>query len=163
VEESTSRSDRRRLATIEAFERVERYAQGAPIILVLGLVALLLVPWTVWLATRLPSRHVSPHWDVQWVGFDVGLTATFAVTALALWRGSRWVPYLCTAAATLLLADAWFDLSTARTDKELSWAIGVAVLAEIPLAILCIAIVRRSVRSMPQRDEGALGGPEPKR
>jgi len=149
VGESTGRSGGRSVAPNGAIDRAERYARRAPVILVLGLAALLLVPWTVWLATRLPSRHLSPHWDVQWVGFDVALTATFAATVAALWRRSRWVPFLCTAAATLLLSDAWFDLSTARTNRELIWAVGVAVLAELPLAIICFAIVRRSLRSMP--------------
>jgi hypothetical protein len=160
VAENTGRGGTR-IATAEAFDRVESFARRqAPSILVLALVALLLVPWTVWLATRLPSRHLSPHWDVQWVGFDVALTATFAATAVSLWRRSALVPYLCTAAGALLLSDAWFDLSTARTTRELFWAIGVAALAEIPLAILCFLIVRRWHLSARALEQDALGGRE---
>ena len=30
-----------------------------------------LIPWIVYLALSLPSRQVSSHYDVAWVGFDV--------------------------------------------------------------------------------------------
>jgi hypothetical protein len=114
--------------------------------------AVALIPWTAWLAVRLPERHVSPHWDVAWVGFDVLLTSAIAATGIALWRRSRFAPYFATAAATLLLVDAWFDIFTSRSGDELDWAITVAALGEIPLALLCFWLVRRSANRRPLED-----------
>ncbi len=109
----------------------------------LALVGVLLIPWTAWLAVRLPSRHVSPHWDVAWVGFDIALTAAIASTGLALWKRPRLAPFTATAAATLLLVDAWFDIFTSRSGDELDWAITAAAFGELPLAVLCFWLVRR--------------------
>jgi hypothetical protein len=111
--------------------------------LVLAVAAVLLVPWTAWLALRLPSRHVSRHWDIAWVGFDVVLTAMIATTGIALWKRSPIAPLAATAAATLLLVDAWFDIFTARAGDELDWAILAAALGELPLAVLCFWLIRR--------------------
>jgi hypothetical protein len=111
--------------------------------LVLAVAAVLLIPWTAWLALRLPSRHVSQHWDIAWVGFDIVLTAMIAATGIALWKRSPIAPFTATAAATLLLVDAWFDIFTARSGDELDWAIFAAALGELPLAVLCFWLVRR--------------------
>src|ERR1041385_7242676 len=35
----------------------------------LTLVAIGLLPWTLWLTFSLPARHVSQHYDVAWAGF----------------------------------------------------------------------------------------------
>jgi hypothetical protein len=110
---------------------------------VLAVAAVLLIPWTAWLAVRLPSRHVSPHWDIAWVGFDVLLTAAIAATGIALWKRSPVAPFTATAAATLLVIDAWFDIFTSRSGDELDWAITAAAFVELPLAILCFWLVRR--------------------
>jgi len=111
--------------------------------LVLAVTAVLLVPWTAWLAVRLPSRHVSPHWDIAWVGFDMILTVAIAATGIGLWRRARFAPFTATIAATLLLTDAWFDIFTSRSGDELDWAITVAAFGELPLAVLCFWLVRR--------------------
>ena len=37
----------------------------------LGLIAVLLVPWTLWLTFTLPTRHVTHNYRLAWVGFDV--------------------------------------------------------------------------------------------
>jgi hypothetical protein len=111
--------------------------------LFLAVAAVLLIPWTAWLAVRLPSRHVSSHWDIAWVGFDVALTALIAATGIALWKRSPVAPFTATAAATLLVMDAWFDIFTARSGDELGWAIIGAALVELPLAVVCFWLVRR--------------------
>jgi hypothetical protein len=113
---------------------------------ILAVAAVLLIPWTAWLAIRLPSRHVSSHWDVAWVGFDVALTALIAATGIALWKRPQLAPFTATAAATLLLMDAWFDIFTARNGTELDWAILAAALGELPLAVLCFWLVHRWAR-----------------
>jgi hypothetical protein len=77
------------------------------------------------------------------VGFDIVLTALLAATGIALWKCSPLAPFTATAAATLLLMDAWFDIFTARPGDELHWAILGAALVELPLAVLCFWLVRR--------------------
>jgi hypothetical protein len=118
--------------------------------LILAVTAVLLIPWTAWLAVRLPSRHVSEHWDIAWVGFDIVLTALVAATGLALWKRSPLAPFTATAAATMLLIDAWFDIFTARTGDELDWAIVAAAVVELPLALLCFWLVRRWAQGRPE-------------
>ena len=78
----------------------------------LALTALLLVPWTICLATTLPSHEVAEHWDVAWAGFDVMLAAALLATALSAWHGGRFLQACAACAGTLLVVDAWFDLLT---------------------------------------------------
>jgi hypothetical protein len=111
------------------------------VILVLVAASLALVPWTLWLTSVLPSRHLAHHYDVAWIGFDVALAAAIASTAVAALRHSRATVPLAAATATMLLADAWFDVVTSW-DRE---ALLLAVLAEIPLAALCLLLVRRAL------------------
>jgi hypothetical protein len=107
----------------------------------LGLVAVGLVPWTLYLTFSLPSRHLTFHYDFAWVGFDIGLAAAFAATAWAALRGSQWLVPLAAATGTMLLCDAWFDVVTSQPGTELFEAILEAALAEVPLAALCGFIV----------------------
>jgi hypothetical protein len=107
----------------------------------LGLVAVFLVPWTLWLTLTLPSRHLSDHYDVAWVGFDVALAAAFAATAWATLRRSRWLVALAAVTATMLVCDAWFDIVTSHGSGETAEAVLEAVFGELPLAALCGWIV----------------------
>ena len=108
--------------------------------LLFGLAALL-VPWILYLTFTLPARHVTVHYDLAWVGFDVGLTAAFAATAWAALRGSQWLVPFAAITATMLCCDAWFDVTTSRAGDELFEAIAEAGLAELPLAALCAFVV----------------------
>jgi galactitol-specific phosphotransferase system IIC component len=109
--------------------------------LLLGFVAIGLVPWILYLTLTLPSRHVTLHYDLAWTGFDVGLTASFAATAWASFRGSQWLVPLSAVTGTMLCCDAWFDIVTSQTGTEMWEAITEAALAELPLAALCAFIV----------------------
>jgi hypothetical protein len=109
--------------------------------LLLGLVAIGLVPWILYLTITLPSRHVTLHYDLAWTGFDVGLTASFAATAWASFRGSQWLVPLAAVTGTMLCSDAWFDIVTSQTGSEMWEAIVEAALAELPLAALCGFVV----------------------
>ena len=108
----------------------------------MGIVAFVIVPWTVSLALRLPSHHVTPHWSIAWGGFDVALAAAAACTAWALARAVAWVPVAAAVTGTLLVCDAWFDLLTARAGGELLEAGVEAAVAELPLAVLCFWLAR---------------------
>ncbi len=107
----------------------------------LALVAVLLVPWILYLTFTLPSRHVTFHYDLAWVGFDVGLAVSLAATAWAALRGSQWLVALAAASGTMLVCDAWFDVVTSQAGRELLEAVAEAALAELPLAAVCGFIV----------------------
>ena len=113
---------------------------------ILGLVALGLLPWTLWLSMTLPSRHLAEHWDLAWGGFDFFLSATLVTTAVALARKHRLAQGAAMAAGALLVADAWFDVTTAKPGRDLTTAILLAAFAELPLAGLCFWIARDTER-----------------
>ncbi len=109
--------------------------------LLLGLVAVGLVPWTLYLTFTLPSRHVTFHYDLAWVGFDVALAAAFAATTWAAIRSSHWLVPFAAVAGTMLVCDAWFDIVTSHEGGQMWGAVAEAVFAELPLAALCAFIV----------------------
>jgi len=107
----------------------------------MGLVAISLVPWTLYLTFTLPSRHLTEHYDLAWVGFDVALAAAFAATAWAAYRRLRWLLPLAAVTGTMLVCDAWFDVVTSQGGDEIVAAVLEAVFGELPLAALCAYIV----------------------
>jgi len=111
-----------------------------------ALSGIVLVPWIVFLVRSLPSTHAAAHWDIAWAGFDVGLALLLLGVAVAAWRRSPWLEGAATAAAALLVVDAWFDILTSSTRVELGIAIGEAVLVELPLAGLCFLLARDAER-----------------
>ena len=111
------------------------------IALMLGTIAVLLVPWTLWLTFTLPTRHVTHHYRLAWVGFDVFLAAAFGATAIAALRASEWLQPLAALTGTMLLCDAWFDVVTSAGGDEVGRAVLEALFAELPLAALCAWIV----------------------
>jgi hypothetical protein len=111
------------------------------LVAVLGGVAVFLVPWILYLTFTLPARHLTVHYDLAWVGFDVGLTVSLAATAWAALRGSRWLVPFAAVSGTMLCCDAWFDVVTSHGGDDLLQAIAEAAVAELPLAALCAYIV----------------------
>src|SRR4029077_14952149 len=87
----------------DGFARLRRRA-----LVVYGLIALALIPWTAHLSSSLPSRHETAHWDVLWAGLDIGLLAAFAGPVSAVLRYLTILPLPASATGTLLLCDAWF-------------------------------------------------------
>jgi len=108
--------------------------------LALIVIAIALVPWTLWLTWSLPAQHVARHWRTAWVGYDVALALLLLATGVAGIRRSPQIVVAAAAAATLLLADAWFDVVTAARGGELVESVLEAVFAEIPLALVCLWI-----------------------
>jgi len=117
---------------IERLRRARRW-----LLLVLGLVAVGLLPWIAYLSVTLPSRHIVHHWQVAWVGLDIAEASALVATFVALLRNSPAVTVLASIAGTLLVCDAWFDVVTAQPGSDLAWALAFALLAELPLAALC--------------------------
>jgi hypothetical protein len=116
-----------------------------------GLAALVLLPWLGVLVATLPSEHRAAHWDVAWEGFDIALALLLLAVAAAARRRSPWFEGAATAAATLLLVDAWFDVLTSSTQAQLLVAIAEALLVELPLAGLCLLLAREAERGVRSR------------
>ncbi len=101
------------------------------------LLAVILLPWTWYLALTLPSRQESQNYDVAWAGFDVFLLALLAGTAYCALRRSRYLSTVASATAALLVMDAWFDCTTTPWPQVLQ-SIALCFLVELPLAVLCL-------------------------
>lgn len=109
--------------------------------------AIILVPWTVLLAIGLPSRHASVNWNTSWAGLDIALAGCLLLTGLLSLRRSRAVIMTATAAATLVLVDAWFDVLSAHPGYQLLIALLEAVLIELPLALISLHIAVSALNS----------------
>jgi hypothetical protein len=96
-----------------------------------------LLPWTVYVAGSLPSRQLSPHYDVAWAGFDVMLLGALGCTGYFALRRSRYLAAAATATAVLLIVDAWFDVLTSAPGRWLQ-SVLLAVAVELPLAAVCV-------------------------
>ena len=103
-----------------------------------------LVPWTVVLAVTLPERHGTHHYDVAWSGFDVALAAALLATAVGAARRATWLQGAAAVAATLLVADAWFDVLSATSPDEVAMAAALAAFVELPVAAACIFVSRHA-------------------
>lgn len=112
------------------------------------LMAAALVPWVVYLAVSLPTRTVFNHYRTAWVGFDILLVLVMARTAFLALKGSRRIELPASATATLLIVDAWFDITTSRAGAPRMEAILLALFVELPTAALAIYISRRVERTM---------------
>jgi hypothetical protein len=102
-----------------------------------ALFSLVLLPWTICLAGSLPARQVSTNYGAAWAGFDVLLMLTLASTACFALRRSRYLALAASAAAALLVVDAWFDVLTTPAGQRIE-SIGLAAFVELPLAAVCI-------------------------
>src|SRR4051794_7023791 len=114
---------------------------AAPLYLVL---AVLLIPWIVYLGLALPERATSSHWDVAWVGFDAMEFAALALTGWFAYLRSTWIEVAATAAAVMLLVDAWFDVTTANAGWDMAQAGILGVGIELPLAALSLWLARHA-------------------
>ena len=111
-----------------------------------ALVAIAETGWTVYLAFTLPRHYVANHWDLAWVGLDVAQVLTLLLAAWAAWRRRAVLIVFACVSGTLLLVDAWFDVTTARyrdIDQSL-WSLAV----EVPLAAVMFWIARRIYRRL---------------
>lgn len=106
--------------------------------------SVIMVLWIIYLATTLPSRQLSPHYDVAWVGFDTFECVGLAATAYFALRRSLYLSTAATATAVLLIVDAWFDcLTTAAPQVIIS--ILLCVFVELPLAGVCLWLSHHTI------------------
>jgi hypothetical protein len=131
---------------------VEAHSQNAGVprwaALLLGGVAVALVPWILYLTYTLPQHHVTDHWRIAWDGFDVALAAALVATAIGVARSAAWLEGAAASAATLLVTDAWFDIILSQGGGELGEAIALAAVAELPLAVFCLWIALNAERAV---------------
>jgi hypothetical protein len=105
-----------------------------------------LAGWIAILILTLPGRYTSSDWRAVWVGLDVAELLGFAATAWAAWHQRQVVIFLMIITGTLLLCDAWFDLTLDYGSSGFTASILSAVLAELPLAALMFISARRLIR-----------------
>lgn len=114
--------------------------------------ALLLIPWTIYLNDSLPVKITSRGWRLAWVGYDVGLTLVFALSAWLVLLRRQLAVILLTIAATLLAVDAWFDVTLSWSTNEQGSSLITAVLVEVPIALFLLAtslfILRRVITTV---------------
>ena len=132
-----------------------------PAFLLLGAVT---VPWAIVLAVTLPRTAQAGHYRLAWGGFDLGLAAALLGTGWIAVHGSDRVELPAMAAATMLIVDAWFDATTSSDTAGLVTALVMAVVVELPLAVLCLWIAWHDDEIREQRlrflPRAASGRPE---
>lgn len=102
-----------------------------------SLFSVILLPWVVYIGISLPSRQLSPNYDIAWAGFDLFLLGSLASTAYFALRRSRYLSTAAGATAALLVVDAWFDCMTTPASQR--WqSFVLCFLVELPLAGLCL-------------------------
>jgi len=105
-----------------------------------------LAAWIGVLAVTLPRFYRAGDWRGAWVGFDLAELIAFAATAWAAWRGRQVLIMCLLVLATLLFADAWFDVTLDVRTSGFLYSLLSAVFIEIPLAIAAILAARRLLR-----------------
>jgi len=117
------------------------------------LLATLLIPWDCYLAATLPAHSVAYHYRGAWVGFDVVLILVLARIGWLAARRNPHVVLMATAGGTMLCVDAWFDVLTAGPGWPRTQAILLAVVLELPGAVLCGVLARRGMTALLARVE----------
>jgi hypothetical protein len=132
-------------------------------LLVMTACCIALAGWIAILLLTLPERFTSSDWQAVWVGLDVAELLGFAATAWAAWHQRQVVIFCMIITATLLVCDAWFDLTLDYGSSGFTASILSAVLAELPLAFLLFAGARRLVRVSVQTimQLSGVSGPAP--
>jgi len=120
--------------------------------------------WTVFLGLTLPPKYDAGHWNLLWIGFDVGLLCVVGYAAWAAWFRRQILASTAIVAGTLLLCDAWFDIITSigHRDQWLTLLTGLG--GELPLAVFFFWLYRHIVLNTLAAFHQQLGdGPPPRR
>lgn len=132
------------------------------VILTTSIGAAVLVPWIAFLSWSLPQSYSVRAWNVVWIGFDIALAASLAVTGLLVLQRRQIAVLALVITATLLLCDAWFDVCLAWNTPDQKWSL-LSAAVEVPLAIVlatsAIRILQRASRVVRQL-RGQLDGPQ---
>lgn len=128
--------------------RMRPVAQRHRTIILAAIIAccVVLAAWTGVLVVTLPRYYRAGDWRGAWVGFDLALLVTFAVTAWAAWRRRQVLIICLVVLASLLCCDAWFDVTLDLRTTGFMLSVLSAVFIELPLAGMAIIGARRLVR-----------------
>ena len=127
---------------------------------------IVLAGWIAILILTLPGHYTSDDWRTVWVGLDVAELVGFAATGWAAWHQRQALVFCMIITATLLVCDAWFDVTLDYGSRGFTTSIVSAVLVELPLAFVMFASARRLVRATIQtvmQLSGVVGSPPPLR
>jgi hypothetical protein len=120
-------------------------------VLLIGCVVALCV-WMVLFGMTLPSEVTARHWATAWVGLDAMEACCLAATGILTLRGDSRVGRVAGAATALLMADAWFDVTTAQKGSDYLFAIILGVGIELPLAAVCALVAWNAPRRFTPKD-----------
>jgi hypothetical protein len=105
-----------------------------------------LAAWIGVLAVTLPPHYRAGGWQITWIGFDVALLVTFALTAWSAWRRRQLLILCLVVLATLLFCDAWFDVTLDWETSGFTMSLLLALLVELPAAAAALVGARRLLR-----------------
>jgi hypothetical protein len=108
---------------------------------------IVLAGWIAILILTLPGHYTSTDWRAVWVGLDLAELAGFAAIAWAAWHQRQIVTFFLLVTGTLLVCDAWFDVTLDFGSRGFTTSIVSAVLVELPLALLMFVSAGRLVRA----------------
>jgi hypothetical protein len=137
--------------------RIQRAARS--ITELYGAMAIGVALWMIYLAFELPQRNLAPHYDITWVGFDAFIVTAMGLTAYSAYKVDPRVELAANATATLLIVDAWMDVTTSSTHNAFVMAVFFAIFLELPLAALSIKIARDVHRSLASRARAQFQDP----
>ncbi|MET9328553.1 hypothetical protein [Tsukamurella sp. NPDC003166] len=145
---STTRSPATSTPVRIAPVRVRPRGRGVAAVLLAAGAAL--TPWLIVLGATLPATITVRHWPLAWVGLDALEALGLLTTGALLLRGASRARQAAAATSTLLVADAWFDVTTAAAGSEFAVALAMAACAELPLAAVCAGIAVRRGDTYPE-------------
>jgi hypothetical protein len=118
--------------------------------------ALLELSWALWLGLHLPVQYVSTNWNAAWAGFDTVEVLALLATAWSAWYEKAELTLFSGLAATLILVDAWFDVTTNHSGGVNSSVLFLTL--EVPVAAVlywvCIHTFRKLKRAAPENVPG---------
>lgn len=135
---------------------------GKPLLALPAIAAIVLVPWTVGLATQLPHQAVAYHWNTAWAGLDITIAIGLALTSGLSHRRDPRAALTATATITLMCTDSWFDLCTSAPGHPFVYAAAEAT-AELIVAAACLTIGLRTRRTTHPRMPRDLPGSDEQR
>ncbi len=119
--------------------------------------SLSLFGWIFYLLKFLPTSYHAAHWNMAWIGYDLGMSVTWLGTSWALWKKRQAAIPGAMISATFLVIDAWFDVVTANPGNDFEIALGLALFLELPTAFFLFRFSRKAVRRSIQNAHQVAG------
>lgn len=129
------------LSVLRCEARVVRWMPAVLVVIAVGLTA-----WAFELGAVLQGQVEVRNWSSVWVGLDLLEIVGLVVTAVLLHRRSAYLSAVAGATAMMFALDAWFDVLTAAAGSAWYQSLASAIFAEIPMAIVLVAMAAWSAR-----------------